>query len=234
MALHRHTLSGFRGDLDWIHAFEGHAGTPYWPGGASGVTLDPGFDLGYADESLFVQLYTRHMEPFQRRACMEVMGFRGEDARGALRMQEDLREIRTPFDVARRLFPFIAQTYWASIVTRFPALLHDDTPGVVQSVLLSLAINRGPGNSALTALGHPLAAYDAEAIAEVVDAMQDDHQLQGITDRRDAEADYIRDGVRRMKLQALAASLRQLTPLPPQDFEVDSLQTLAAAHTPAA
>ena len=37
-------LPSFRGDLLWIHAWEGHRGRLYWPGGASGVTLDPGLD----------------------------------------------------------------------------------------------------------------------------------------------------------------------------------------------
>ena len=45
-------LGQFHGDLDWVHRQEGHAGHPYWPGGASGVTLDPGVDLGQAAASL--------------------------------------------------------------------------------------------------------------------------------------------------------------------------------------
>ncbi|MEK6709483.1 MAG: peptidoglycan-binding protein, partial [Nitrospinota bacterium] len=42
-------LPGFAGDLEWVHARESHHGSPYWPKGNSGVTLDPGFDLGHAD-----------------------------------------------------------------------------------------------------------------------------------------------------------------------------------------
>ena len=39
-------LPTFEGDLLWVHQLEGHAGRPYWPEGESGVTLDPGIDLG--------------------------------------------------------------------------------------------------------------------------------------------------------------------------------------------
>lgn len=40
-------LPAFRGDLEWVQDQEGFSGTPYWPGGVSGVTLDPGVDLGH-------------------------------------------------------------------------------------------------------------------------------------------------------------------------------------------
>ena len=50
-------MEGFRGDLSWVHAREGHAGKAYWPGGVSGVTLDPGVDLGHVRPELFETAY---------------------------------------------------------------------------------------------------------------------------------------------------------------------------------
>ena len=45
-------LPRFRGDLGMVHTLEGHAGRAYWPKGKSGVTLDPGVDLGHAHAAL--------------------------------------------------------------------------------------------------------------------------------------------------------------------------------------
>ncbi len=55
-------LPGFRGDLEWVDLQEGHHGVPFWPGGGSGVTVDPGIDLGQADASL-VDLYQPLVSP---------------------------------------------------------------------------------------------------------------------------------------------------------------------------
>lgn len=54
----REFLQSFRGDLEWIHAREGHLGKPYWPGGASGITLDPGVDLGHVPLDCVEDLYS--------------------------------------------------------------------------------------------------------------------------------------------------------------------------------
>ena len=68
-------LSQFHGDLDWVHRQEGHAGHPCWPGGASGVTLDPGVNLGQAEASV-IGLYEPLTTAEQFAAMQTVVGVR--------------------------------------------------------------------------------------------------------------------------------------------------------------
>lgn len=185
-------LPDFRGDLGWVHAREGYAGRAYWPGGASGVTLDPGFDLGYAAPALFEALYGHVLPPDQRAAARRVFGLRGSAARAALAADPGLGSIRISTALSDALFPACALPYWQAIVRRFPVLTRADTPGSVQTVLLSLSYNRGAGNRGLGVLQAPLDGRQWARVADLVGAMQQDHPLVGIRYRRRLEAALIR------------------------------------------
>ena len=231
--LHRQPLPGFRGDLDWIHSFEGHAGKPYWPGGASGVTLDPGFDLGYADESLFMSLYAPHLSHKERQACLDAKGIRGSRAYEYLRKSDVLETLRIPFETAKRIFPHLASSYWGSLLTRFPVLNH--VPAEVQTVMMSLAINRGPGNSAFSPLREPLQEGEWKEIGRIVKQMQQDHTLRGIRQRRREEGAYIKESIREAKFRALTKSIETieldtLQPLAPRQFDVTHILEVAADY----
>lgn len=182
----------FHGDLDWIHRWEGHVGRPYWPGGGSGVTLDPGFDLGFQDLDALRRHYGDHLAASAIEELGRVLGRRGTTAREALASSEPLREVRVSRTVAGRVMPFLAVEYWRPICRRFVGLPGEETPSSVQTVLLSLAYNRGAGNRGLDPLAGPLAAGDWLAVADAVGAMQQDHPLPGIRRRRREEADLIR------------------------------------------
>ena len=79
------TLQKFRGDLYWVHVKEGHRGHPYWPGGVSGVTLDPGVDLGHASTELVEKIYGPMLTTMQLRLLRKTFGLKGQDAKeGAL------------------------------------------------------------------------------------------------------------------------------------------------------
>ena len=67
-------LERFDGDLGWVHQQEGHKGRPYWPGGHSGVTLDPGVDLGQFESQLFEQLYGPLVSESEMEALRRVLG----------------------------------------------------------------------------------------------------------------------------------------------------------------
>ncbi len=77
-------LDRFKGELDWVHEKEGHRGKPYWPGGESGVTLDPGVDLGHASPGLIEQLFGSIVDSSRMEALRGVFGIQGESARAAL------------------------------------------------------------------------------------------------------------------------------------------------------
>ena len=182
-------MKQFRGDLNWIHEREGHAGKPYWPGGQSGVTLDPGVDLGYADDEL-VNRYQPLVTPKQFTALKQVRGVRGD---AAVRCLEDpiIIGIRVEMDTARRLFPLLAEPYWVAIVARFPVLLDPACPDAVHTVLLSLAYNRGPKNPDLSVLTLPLNSHNWHWAAFAIGNMQQTHTVRGVRRRRQLEALYL-------------------------------------------
>ena len=189
-------LRDFDGDPDWVHLLEGHKGRPYWPEGASGVTLDPGIDLGHADSAFVAKLIDDHygalMSAAQRSAVNAVIGIKGDEAKKALAADAVLKSIRIDREHADEVFPSAAKPYWEAISGRFAALADPETPPSVQTALLSLAYNRGAGNRHLEPLGAMLAAGDWVAAANKIGAMQQDHKQKGIRRRRREEAALIR------------------------------------------
>ena len=120
-------LTGFRGDLDWIHQQEGHLGRPYWPKGQSGVTLDPGVDLGHAAPEVVDSLYGPMLTQAQMRALRQVYGLKREHARDALNRIVGIKDIRISRAQALKVMPHSAQPYWEGIIRTFRALTRRDT-----------------------------------------------------------------------------------------------------------
>ncbi len=187
-------FEAFRGDLDWIHAREGHQGRPYWPGGQSGVTLDPGFDLGFQTPERTRKRYGSLLNDDQLGALSPAFGVSGPAAK-PLAADPVIASIRISHAAAAKIMPHVAVVYWAAVADRFPALRDDGTPGSVQTALLSLAYNRGARNRGLGVLRLPLRAGDWLEVANRLGAMQQNHKLQGIRIRRRMEADLIRQEV---------------------------------------
>ena len=185
-------LNRFKGDLDWVHEREGHRGKPYWPGGASGVTLDPGVDLGHVPSERIESLYATILKVREIRILEKVFGIKGEDARTALNTVPRIKDIRVSRDQAYQVMPHAAKSYWDGIVRRFKATARRDTPPSVQTVMLSLAYNRGVFNRCLESLGELLQARDWHSVADAVGAMQQKHKLKGIRLRRRQEAALVR------------------------------------------
>jgi GH24 family phage-related lysozyme (muramidase) len=185
-------LTGFRGNPAWVHAREGHNGKPYWPGGASGVTFDPGMDLGHAKVSLIEELYKPLLTSEQMEAVQKVLGIKGDDAKKALAESPVVKGIRISRSQADGVFPYAAKPYWDGIVKNFPTLANDDTLGSVQTAMLSLSYNRGANNKGLRVLREPIEEKNWSKVADLIGSMQQDHRLKGIRKRRRMEADYIR------------------------------------------
>jgi GH24 family phage-related lysozyme (muramidase) len=183
-------LEGFNGDLNWVHELEGHAGRPYWPGGESGVTLDPGFDLGYQSEKKLKTYYPEFTRA-QIDALSGVLGIKGSTAKSASK-QSSVSSIRTSKEMAITAMPVIADKYWTTIVKRYPKLIASSPPPCIHTVMLSLAYNRGAYNKGLNVLIDCINSSDWYGVSELVGNMQQDHKLNGIRKRRRMEADYIR------------------------------------------
>jgi len=181
----------FHGDLAWIHDREGHVGRPYWPGGRSGVTLDPGFDLGHQSLERTRELFGGILSETQYKSIARVLGLRGRAARDAM---DDpvLASIRISEAAALKIMPYVGVPYWKAITWRFGRLDDLTTPPSVQTVLLSLAYNRGPRNRDLAQLTDPIESGKWLRVADLVGNMQQNHELPGVRIRRRQEADLIR------------------------------------------
>ena len=182
----------FHGDLDWVHQREGHAGRPYWPRGSSGVTLDPGFDLGRQTMDRARSLYGPIFTAAQYRALQKVIGLRGAEAGRALKGSPVLQSARVSRAQAAKMLPFVAVRYWKAVGGKFSPIRDAETPGSVQTVILSLAYNRGANNKELKALSEPIRNGKWLKVADLVGSMQQNHELPGIRIRRRQEADLIR------------------------------------------
>jgi GH24 family phage-related lysozyme (muramidase) len=192
LALIAELMPAFHGDLGWVHEQEGHRGSAYWPGGQSGVTLDPGVDVGHANVAIVERFYKPLMSAEQYRALEKTFGLKGDAASAALEAGPTLKTIRISSDQADEIMPQAAKPYWDDVAKRFPALSKEKTIGSVQTVLLSLAYNRGPNNPGLDPLRADLDAGNWSGVADSIGAMQQDHRLEGIRTRRRREADLIR------------------------------------------
>lgn len=197
-------LEGFKGDTDWIHNWEGHRGSPYWPGGRSGVTLDPGVDLGHmgseAMDALFTGVYSKYLTPEEIQMCLDARGYQGEEAQDYLNSPEGaaLRRIQISRAEAMEVFPVALDPYWAAISGRFPRLRQEDVlqqPGAVHTAFASLAYNRGAWNRSLEILREPLDSNDLAKLGNLIMSMQQRHELRGIRRRRRAEGKLILDSL---------------------------------------
>lgn len=193
----------FLGDTDWIHEWEGHVGKAYWPGGKSGVTLDPGFDLAMVEPHLVEEVWKPRLTEAQYDACVAARPYKGKRAKDYLFCAEaaSLRSIRVSRSEAKDIFPFILAPYWEAVVARFPDLLTKEGQSSVeielrsacQTAFLSLGFNRGPGNPALSILKEPLRDGRFSVVGNLIASMQQDHELEGIRRRRRAEGHLILD-----------------------------------------
>lgn len=184
-------LPGFRGDLGFLHGEEGHKGYPYWPGGASGVTVDPGLDLGHANWSLVESVIKPRITAEQWAALVKVKGITGQSARRALKTSIVLSDRRIKWisrAISEELLPHVAAPYWRKILKRFPLL--SNGPDASHTAFLSLAYNRGPNNKALGVLREPMARGAWNEVARLIAGMQQDRS-NGIPARRRREARLI-------------------------------------------
>lgn len=178
--------ASFRGDLAWVHAREGHNGRPYWPKGASGITIDPGIDLGQADPDLIREVLTGRLPEEQIARLLAVRKFRGD---AAARKAREMRDITISRELAAELMPLVAAPYWIAILARFPGLAVAPPPA--HTAMLSLAYNRGPNNKHLAPLASPIANGDWRLVGAIIKAMQQEHPLKGIRERRVLEGNLI-------------------------------------------
>jgi hypothetical protein len=112
---------------------------PYWPGGASGITLGVGWDAGYHTTEQLRETWSELDEPTLR-TLAGVSGQRGAPAHDLLPRVIDLQ---IPETVSQRvLASSLSKTFYPLVQRLFSTL--DQLPLEAQVVMISVVFNRGP------------------------------------------------------------------------------------------
>ena len=163
-----------------------------WPGGASGITIGYGYDLGYTTTALFAIDWRRFFSAPHFRRLNEVIGLKG---RKAAIIAETLSDIRiTKVDARNRFLNCSAPRYWRITSEVFPGVR--DLSENVQGALFSLVYNRGGSMTGerrreMRAIQKAVVNKDTEEIARQIRSMKRlwiGQGLDGLLTRREEEA----------------------------------------------
>lgn len=121
-----------------ILSFEGFDGRPAWPGGASGVTIGWGYDLGYYSRSVITQDW-RELPDSSRQRLATQSGVTGRAAQARI---ASIRDILIDRGIGTRVFDNVdVAREFANCHRAFPGF--DDLRPNAQAALISLTFNRG-------------------------------------------------------------------------------------------
>lgn len=174
---------------------------PTWPGGASGVTIGIGYDLGYHRASQIRKDWSPYVSDKELQQLIDVASKKGELAKKA---RAKLNKIRIPYDAAATVFSESTLPRYAEgtrkIYKGIDKLLPD-----AQAALLSLVYNRGTRLSGskrkeMKAIQTLVKNQQYDQIADQLISMKrlwETTNLTGLLKRRDDEANLIRHASKR-------------------------------------
>lgn len=179
--------------LDLILEFEGFDQPSRWPGGASGITIGVGYDLGYVTRDEFSRDWSPHLTTDAILRLSEVVGKKGESAHlraGAFTDIHIPKEAAIQVFMERTLPKFIDQTAKAF---EGSTSLPKDAFGA----LVSLVFNRGTAMQGSTRIEmrqirDSIKAGNPSQVPNAIRQMKRlwvGRNLDGLLRRRDAEAD---------------------------------------------
>ena len=174
---------------------------PVWPGGASGVTIAVGYDLGYANEDKIRRDWTGKISDDMVDCLVKYAGLSGEKAHA--RLAEARREIDIPWAVAYDVFSNIDMPEWCAKVKSSLSntdKLSEDSFGA----LVSLAYNRGASFSMTDDRRKEMRSIKEHMANEEFDEIPDEFRsmkrlwpnMRGLVDRRESEAKLFEDGLK--------------------------------------
>ena len=180
--------------------YEKHYRKPEWPGGASGVTIAVGYDLGFANEAKLRNDWTGKIDDDMIDALIKYAGLTGEKAHAKL--AEAREEIDIPWEAAYDVFENIDMPDWSAKVKKaLPNTdkLSEDSFGA----LVSLAYNRGASFSKDGDRYKEMREIKENMANETFDQIPDCFRemkrlwpnVRGLQDRRDAEAKLFEAGL---------------------------------------
>lgn len=169
---------------------------PIWPGGASGVTIGIGYDLGYYSKEQVTKDWQPYVHKNVLKNILSVQGRKGQSGRSALEGVKDIIDI--PYHIAANVFINSSMPQFAADVLRiYPGA--DLLPPDAQGGLLSLVYNRGSDTNPKNDRRREMAAIkalvkrgDLAGIASQIRSMKRLWpDVKGLRDRRDKEANLI-------------------------------------------
>jgi hypothetical protein len=192
--------------LGWIVTFEISSEAyyqrflqrPCWPGGASGITVGIGYDLGYCSAAQCRRDWTGRI-PDGDVAVLETVCRLKADTAAAVVDRDDLRAVRVPIAAAREVFYTASLPHYAvQCRAAYPGV--EALPPDAQTAMLSLVFNRGTRKSGsrrreMKALEPLVLAADLQGMADEILAMKrlwEATGLTGLLTRRDREAELVR------------------------------------------
>ena len=169
---------------------------PEWPGGASGITVGIGYDLGYVTTAEILDDWKSYLTPDVIRAMQRYAGMTGGTAHTAL--SEARRDISVPWDAAMQVFMKVSlPKFEASTLRAVPG--SDKLPAGCFGVLASLTYNRGASYTKagdryteMRNIRAHVASGDWAAVESDIRAMKrlwKNPPVEGLLRRRDEEAD---------------------------------------------
>ena len=178
---------------------------PVWPGGASGVTIGIGYDLGYVSASRVKEDWGGVLPEKTVELLASVAGAKKTAAKRATAMLRTAK-VKIPINLAIRVFfESTLPRYAKRTAKAYPGI--DDLPPDAQAMLLSLVYNRGAALSGsrrkeMKAIRALVKKQDLDGIADQFVSMKrlwEGKGLDGLLKRRDKEAAMIRKAKRRYK-----------------------------------
>jgi hypothetical protein len=177
-----------------------HYQTPEWPGGASGVTVAIGYDLGYATVAKIKADWFGLVSVEMLQAMCECSGVEGIAAKALAKRMNN--RISIPWDVAMKVFMNRDVPQWTAASEK--ALPNFDSLNpTCAGVLVSLNYNRGCGGYTMQgdrylemrAIKQAMIDKKFDAIPGLLDHMARLWPNSGVGGRRHREADLFRKGL---------------------------------------
>lgn len=168
---------------------------PVWPGGASGVTIGIGYDLGYHRDYHIRRDWSAFVSDSDLQKLIAVAGKKGAAAKAAT---AKLKNIRISYASAAQVFSDSTLPRYAQATKKTFKGIEHCVPDV-QAAILSLVYNRGTRLSGskrkeMKAIQGLIKQQDYAAIAKQILAMKrlwENTNLKGLLKRRDDEAKLV-------------------------------------------
>lgn len=173
---------------------------PVWPGGASGVTIGIGYDLGYYSAQKITNDWEHLVDKKMLQAMCSVSGRKGQSGRSALEGVKD--KIDIPYAIAAKVFIQESMPQFAAqVLAIYPGV--EKLPPDAQGALLSLVYNRGSDvnpksdrRREMARIAALVAKGDLSGIAAQIRAMKRLWpDVRGLRDRRDKEAGLVENAM---------------------------------------